>query len=447
MTVGVVSDESGDASKSGDPVTDPDEKLVFSLGLLLSCQLPTAATLTELRQRKKILQAGTEQFNNKPKKGIEFLQEHGLLSFPINPEEMAKFLRENPRVDKKTIGEYIGDKKNSRILEAFVRSFHFHDLRVDEALRSFLESFRLPGESPVIEHIIEFFSELYYESNPEPYAHKDAVFTLCYAVIMLNVDQHNSNIKQQKPMTCEEFKKNLRGANGSGDFKASMLEDVYNAVRNEEIVMPSERTGKIKENYDWKILLRRSGTPEGKYIHGIGSSFDQDLFLIIWGPTVAALSYVYDNGLEKSVVQKAIVGFRKCALISAHYSLSDVFDNLVISLCKFTTLLIPPEVRISRKGEIGLLIVSFTFNNTAEKNTVFGCLCKRKDYLAMKSSNCETGEIFITLLPFVVHREKNPNKHFGSSPVLCRSVYCSPGYFKSAALKKQLCFLLRLKLL
>ena len=37
-------------------------------------------------------------------------------------------------------------------------------------------------------------------------------------------------------------------------------------------------------------------------------------------------------------------GFRKCALISAHYSLSDVFDNLVISLCKFTTFLIPPEV-------------------------------------------------------------------------------------------------------
>lgn len=31
-------------------------------------------------------------------------------------------------------------------------------------------------------------------------------------------------------------------------------------------------------------------------------------------------------------------------MISAHYSLSDVFDNLVISLCKFTTLLIPPEV-------------------------------------------------------------------------------------------------------
>lgn len=53
------------------------------------------------------------------------MQEHGLLSSPLNPEEMAKFLRENPRLDKKTIGDYIGDKKNSRVLEAFVRYLVF----------------------------------------------------------------------------------------------------------------------------------------------------------------------------------------------------------------------------------------------------------------------------------------------------------------------------------
>jgi len=31
-------------------------------------------------------------------------------------------------------------------------------------------------------------------------------------------------------------------------------------------------------------------------------------------------------------------------MISAHYGISDVFDNLVISLCKFTTLLSSAEV-------------------------------------------------------------------------------------------------------
>ncbi|XP_020603212.1 Golgi-specific brefeldin A-resistance guanine nucleotide exchange factor 1-like [Orbicella faveolata] len=373
MAVGVASEESEEITQK---YSDSDKVLQSRVGLVFSSDLPTADTLAKLRQRKKILQAGTEQFNTKPKKGIEFLQEHGLLCSPLNPEEMAKFLRENPRLDKKTIGDYIGDKKNSRILEAFVRSFHFHDLRVDEALRSFLESYRLPGESPVIEHIMEFFSKQFYESNPEPYANKDAVFTLCYAVIMLNVDQHNSNIKQQKPMTCEDFKRNLRRTNGNGDFKASMLEEVYHAIRNEEIVMPSERSGKIKENYEWKVLLRRSSTPEGKYIHGLGSSFDQDLFLIIWGPAVAALSYVYDNGLEKSVAQKAILGFRKCALISAHYSLSDVFDNLVISLCKFTTLLIPPE-----SGES--LPVSFGRNLKSQQSarTLFALAHRHGDIL------------------------------------------------------------------
>jgi len=31
-------------------------------------------------------------------------------------------------------------------------------------------------------------------------------------------------------------------------------------------------------------------------------------------------------------------------MISAHYGMSDVFDNLVISLCKFTTLLHSADV-------------------------------------------------------------------------------------------------------
>ena len=33
-----------------------------------------------------------------------------------------------------------------------------------------------------------------------------------------------------------------------------------------------------------------------------------------------------------------------CASVAAHYELNQVFDKLIISLCKFTTLLNPPEV-------------------------------------------------------------------------------------------------------
>lgn len=42
--------------------------------------------------------------------------------------------------------------------------------------------------------------------------------------------------------------------------------------------------------------------------------------------------------LSMQQLQMAAFFFRKCAMISAHYGFSDVFDNLIISLCKFTTL-------------------------------------------------------------------------------------------------------------
>lgn len=69
----------------------------------------------------QLLITGTEQFNLKPKKGIQFLQEKGLLSIPMNNNQVAQWLRENPRLDKKMIGEYISDRKNMELLDSFVK--------------------------------------------------------------------------------------------------------------------------------------------------------------------------------------------------------------------------------------------------------------------------------------------------------------------------------------
>ncbi|XP_023229448.1 Golgi-specific brefeldin A-resistance guanine nucleotide exchange factor 1-like, partial [Centruroides sculpturatus] len=306
----------------------------------LANDIPNRKEITDIKNKKKLLAVGTEQFNNQPSKGITFLQEHGLLKDPLNPSEVALFLRDNPQLDKRMIGEYLSNRKNLKVLEAFVRSFTFEDLRIDEALRQYLETFRLPGEAPLISLLLEHFAEHWHKSNSEPFHNNDAAFTLAYAIIMLNVDQHNHNVKKQNnPMTVEEFKKNLKGVNGGQDFDDEMLEEIYVSIRNEEIVMPAEQSGLVRENYLWKVLLRRGSGKEGSFIHTPDGVFDHDLFSLIWGPTVAALSYVFDKSTEATIIQKSISGFRKCAMISAHYGMSDVFDNLVISLCKFTTLL------------------------------------------------------------------------------------------------------------
>ncbi|KAF5306263.1 hypothetical protein FQA39_LY08961, partial [Lamprigera yunnana] len=175
---------------------------------------------------------GTDYFNHKPKKGIQFLQEHGVLKSELDPHEIVMFLRENPGLDKKMIGEYISGRNNLQVLETFIKMFDFIDLRIDEALRLYLETFRLPGEAPLISLILEHFAEHWHKSNGEPFSNADAAFTLAYAIIMLNVDQHNHNVKKQNiPMTADDFKKNLKKVNGGSDFDEEMLNEIYNAIK------------------------------------------------------------------------------------------------------------------------------------------------------------------------------------------------------------------------
>ncbi|KAK6628289.1 hypothetical protein RUM43_002101 [Polyplax serrata] len=305
----------------------------------ISENIPSHEELMAVKRKKKLLTSGTEQFNTKPKKGVQFLQEHCLLSTPLDPQEVVHFLRENPRLDKKMIGDFISNRSNLEVLDAFVKSFDFSDLRIDEALRLYLETFRLPGESPLISLIMEHFADHWHKCNGEPFVNADAAFTLAYAVIMLNVDQHNHNVKRQNnPMTAEEFKKNLKKVNGGQDFDQDMLDEIYNAIKNEEIVMPAEQTGIVKENYLWKVLLRRGASKDGIYLLAPNGLYDHDLFSLIWGPSIGALSCLFDKSNDVTIYQKAVLGFRKCATISAHYSMSNDFDNLIVSLCKFTNL-------------------------------------------------------------------------------------------------------------
>lgn len=122
--------------------------------------------LMEIKSKKRILSQGTELFNKKAEKGIQYLQENGMLNTVLDPKQVAQFLRENSKLDKQQIGEYVSKKKNveSKILEHFVKSFDFANMRIDSALRIYLETFRLPGEAPLISLVLEHFADHWHVS-------------------------------------------------------------------------------------------------------------------------------------------------------------------------------------------------------------------------------------------------------------------------------------------
>lgn len=66
--------------------------------------------------------------------------------------------------------------------------------------------------------------------------------------------------------------------------------------------MPAEQVGSVKENYLWKVLLRRGETEEGIYLHAPVGWNDHDLFGIIWGSATAALSYIFDKSDDEGIL-------------------------------------------------------------------------------------------------------------------------------------------------
>ena len=67
----------------------------------------------------------------------------------------------------------------------------------------------------------------------------------------------------------QQFQTNLKKVNGDRDFDQDMLEEIFNAIHKEEIVLPEERTGAVKEVYSWKVCFIPSPSPAIKILHTV----------------------------------------------------------------------------------------------------------------------------------------------------------------------------------
>jgi len=194
------------------------------------------------KQRKTALINGIRQFNFKPKRGIKQLINDGFIEGDT-PEHVAAFIMQNDRLDKTMIGEYLGEgePQNVATMHAFVDSMDFTKRRFVDALRQFLQSFRLPGEAQKIDRFMLKFAERYITGNPNAFANADTAYVLAYSVIMLNTDQHSSKLKGQRRMTKEDFIKNNRGINDNADLPDEYLGSIYDEIAHDEIVLNTER--------------------------------------------------------------------------------------------------------------------------------------------------------------------------------------------------------------
>lgn len=122
------------------------------------------------------------------------------------------------------------------ILRGWVRA---HPMRGElfPALFGFLRHFMIPNQSSHIDRILELFSDRWFEANQQdagacPFANSDAVYVLCYSIIMLNTDAHNPIIREK--MSMRNFCAANRGINDGEDLPQEYLETVWKLVTDPE---------------------------------------------------------------------------------------------------------------------------------------------------------------------------------------------------------------------
>ena len=333
---------------------------------------PTA--IRSLKQKKEHVIEGVKRFNKKPKKGIQYLVETGCIESKT-PKDIAHFLSTTEGLNKTMIGEYLGegDEENISIMHEFVEHFEFVDQGFVDALRNFLQSFRLPGEAQKIDRFMLKFAARYLAGNSESFSSADTAYVLAYSVIMLNTDQHNNQVKRK--MVKQDFIKNNRGIDGGKDLPEELLSKIFDEIASHEIIMKDELPAKAalasKELLDNKKalaqrnesmalkteqMMKNKKDEKSAYITANHYAHVQNMFEKIWMSVLTGLSTPLQESDDAEAIMACLNGVRAAIKITCIFDMELEKNTFISSLSKFTLLNNIQEMREKNLEAIGTLL-------------------------------------------------------------------------------------------
>lgn len=343
-----------------------------------SGEVSDVSTIEQRRAYKLELQEGIALFNRKPKKGIEFLINANKVG--NTPEEIAAFLKNASDLNKTLIGDYLGEREelSLKVMHAYVDSFDFQNMEFDEAIRTFLQGFRLPGEAQKIDRIMEKFAERYCKCNPKAFTSADTAYVLAYSVIMLNTDAHNPMVKNK--MSPDDFIRNNRGIDDGKDLPEDYMRSLYERISRNEIKMKEDDLApQQKQSMNanrilgldsiLNIVIRKRGEDnhmetsddlirhmqeqfkekarksESVYYAATDVVILRFMIEVCWAPMLAAFSVPLDQSDDEIVIAQCLEGIRCAIHVTAVMSMKTHRDAFVTSLAKFTSLHSPADIK------------------------------------------------------------------------------------------------------
>ncbi|KAM0680569.1 hypothetical protein GINT2_001257 [Glugoides intestinalis] len=205
--------------------------------------------LALLLQEKQRLARCIDEFNN---------TSH--INAPLNIE----LLRLLPSIDLTTLGNFLCKEKNLKYLEQFTETFEFKNVDLLDALKCFMASFVMNGESQVIDRVMSVFSREYVRQNvkcdSEIQKYYENCKKLAYGFIVLNTMFFNPSF-DKKPSFDEYI--SLLGYNESVfvdnenaqfSFAIEDIKGFYENIKENEMKIPTYWS----DGYDKFTLFKKT---------------------------------------------------------------------------------------------------------------------------------------------------------------------------------------------
>ncbi|KOX73316.1 Brefeldin A-inhibited guanine nucleotide-exchange protein 2 [Melipona quadrifasciata] len=351
-------------SEPPDPPVEPPLPRYGSAGSLSSAnsslignkEIPDSPEQYEVqKQQKEVWETGIDIFNRKPSKGVQYLQEQGLLG--NSSEDVARWLHMDERLDKTAIGDFLGDHNHNQVMYSYIDQMNFADRDLVTALRYFLEGFRLPGEAQKIDRLMEKFASRYCECNPNNglFTSADTAYVLGFSIIMLTTDLHSPQVKNK--MTKEQYIKLNRRISDNEDLPEEYLSKIYDEIAGNEIKMKSNpnRPGKQvissekKRRLLWNMEMEVISTAAKNLMESVSHvqapfttakhlEHVRPMFKIAWTPFLAAFSVGLQDCDDPEIASLCLDGIRCAIRIACIFHMTLERDAYVQALARFTLL-------------------------------------------------------------------------------------------------------------
>ncbi|KAI0360829.1 hypothetical protein OH77DRAFT_1446007 [Trametes cingulata] len=230
--------------------------------------------LTMNPSRHPVIQTFVHQFAKDPDHAISTLMGKAGTRDDV---ALGQLLFRTLDLDRARLGDFLTRRSSKVALKAYVDSFGLTGLRIDKALRVFLQSIHIPPKSPAghsnpLDYLLDSFASRWYEANATIVAYdKDLAIRLVRAIAQLNEVLHGGIAQEpgvtgypKRNITSRDFLEAFRRFDSRGLASDDLLDKIYTSIRRERLAQ-ARHPASVANQPDIVINIKRPLPPRLTY--------------------------------------------------------------------------------------------------------------------------------------------------------------------------------------